>query len=517
MTSLKKYGGYLLVAFWLLCIILIAPWADIPVNDDWAYAHAALNFSKGYWHYSDWQGMTLFSQAAYGALWIKLFGFSYTILRVSMLIPALLCSRYFFLLIDKFSGRSVALLGTASVLFNPVFLHLSLSFMTDVFALCCALAGSWYLVLYGDSAKNKWFFYALLSLLIGVLCRQIVLIIPIAFLISALVPYLSFKWAGQTKTSIVPYIVITGLTLISLWLHDYFYSLSGALPANYAFQGRLWLNEWFRNPVQATESAFYYGTGLLVFTGIMMLPVRIAIPFNVKHLYVFFLVLLLVISRYVLTDFWWPFTGDVWHSQGVGPVLLPDTNSNEFQGNYILAVFLALFAAYSWSAVNYKSFRNNGLVWLMVGVFMVLPMVGYYVSDRYFLPAAVFLFIWYVRTNSVYVGNNRVFGITAAWGVVMLFSVNSNFFYHRFLDANHSLFLTAKNKGIEEELNAGFALNAEARFSFAGYDAKSPGNSWNGKNQYKFLLSPQSTDSIIYSASYSDVFGCSIQKIYLVK
>ena len=76
----KKPIHLLLLAFgYLVLIIVINPLGDFPINDDWAYARSVLLLVEGgEFRLLDWGAMTLISQVAWGAIWVKLFGFSNT-------------------------------------------------------------------------------------------------------------------------------------------------------------------------------------------------------------------------------------------------------------------------------------------------------------------------------------------------------------------------------------------------------------------------------------------------------
>src|SRR5262249_50834307 len=75
----------LVVALLLLLAVETAvapPTGEFPINDDWAYARIAKHWAEtGTFAYTGWNQMMLVTQAALGALVIKLFGFSFTSLR----------------------------------------------------------------------------------------------------------------------------------------------------------------------------------------------------------------------------------------------------------------------------------------------------------------------------------------------------------------------------------------------------------------------------------------------------
>ena len=71
---------------YIILIVLVNPIGDFPINDDWAYARSVLSLVEdGEFHLLGWGAMTLVSQVVWGALWVKLFGFSFDVLSLRVL------------------------------------------------------------------------------------------------------------------------------------------------------------------------------------------------------------------------------------------------------------------------------------------------------------------------------------------------------------------------------------------------------------------------------------------------
>ena len=107
---------------------------DFPLADDWSYAYTTRALCQaGRFDLLPWSGSSLILQAAYGALLCKAFGLSFVALRISTLAMAALGTLGFAMLLRtaRVQGR---LAGLALVLFafNPLYLNLSFTFMTDV-------------------------------------------------------------------------------------------------------------------------------------------------------------------------------------------------------------------------------------------------------------------------------------------------------------------------------------------------------------------------------------------------
>jgi len=129
-----------------LCVLLVYPVAELATNDDWSYAKTAQIFANtGHFAYNGWATAMLGWQVIWGALFIKLFGFSFPILRVSTVLTGIASAFLLHRILLRFGVNSRnAVLGTLIVVLSPLFLPLTVSFLTDIPSILCIL-----LCLYG--------------------------------------------------------------------------------------------------------------------------------------------------------------------------------------------------------------------------------------------------------------------------------------------------------------------------------------------------------------------------------
>src|SRR5271156_695872 len=75
----------------LFCVLATRPFVSMGVVDDWSYIWTARVLADtGHLTYNGWGAMPLGWLAYLGALFIKIFGFSFTIVRSSMWVVSLL-------------------------------------------------------------------------------------------------------------------------------------------------------------------------------------------------------------------------------------------------------------------------------------------------------------------------------------------------------------------------------------------------------------------------------------------
>jgi hypothetical protein len=203
-------NGLLCACIIAACVLLTYPVAEMGFQDDWSYVRTALEFARtGHFVYNGWATAMLGWIIPWSALFVKAFGFSFTIVRLSMLPVTMACIYLFHESLVRFGirGRN-AVLGALTLGLSPIFLPMAASYMTDVaglfvIVLCLYLcqravaAGS-------DRAAVLWLCCAAASNVVGGTVRQI-------SWLGALVMVPSTAWLLHRRRGVVA-------TGISLWV-----------------------------------------------------------------------------------------------------------------------------------------------------------------------------------------------------------------------------------------------------------------------------------------------------------
>jgi hypothetical protein len=173
-----------LVALQVALFVLIEPRGEFPLNDDWAYAQSVLwLLAEHRVRLSDWIAMNLLPQTLVGGATAALFGFSFSALRHLTQAIALLGSVGMLWLFRAagLTPAQAALAGIATVT-TPWWLDLANTYMSDVYALALALpAAALYLRALASSRPGALLAAATALSALGVLQRQVVLVLPLAF------------------------------------------------------------------------------------------------------------------------------------------------------------------------------------------------------------------------------------------------------------------------------------------------------------------------------------------------
>ena len=195
--------------------IIINPIGNFPLNDDWVYGKVLDTLINH--HFIDtriWGGASMLTHIFYGKLWTGIFGFSYTVLRFSTLFIAFFGIVFFYFLLSDFVviQKQQALIGTLMVCFNPLFLSLANSYMTDVPFVCFVIIGLYFYLKYVEK-NNLLFLIISIVIFLWIICtRQLSLAMVFGI-------YLIRVW--QTKRTFGSHGILFIISIIGLFLFEY--------------------------------------------------------------------------------------------------------------------------------------------------------------------------------------------------------------------------------------------------------------------------------------------------------
>lgn len=133
--------------FWVMLgafiptVWFVNPYREASIRDEWAYAQTVQHLlATGQYEWNQWAAANMPFQAYYGELFARLFGFSFSSLRISTLTLSLIGLIAFNSLAREHGmNEPQADLLTLCLFVSPLFLHFSLNFMTDLPFLTCLI------------------------------------------------------------------------------------------------------------------------------------------------------------------------------------------------------------------------------------------------------------------------------------------------------------------------------------------------------------------------------------------
>jgi len=393
-------------ALWFLAV---SPRGDFPLNDDWAYAWSVRHLLEtGELRISEWASAASVVPVYWGALFSKLAGgFSFTALRISTLVfgvvsPLALC----WLLRELYIPRLAAVLAAVVLLANPLFVHLSYTFMSDIFYLSLMLLS---LGLYAsgierDSAAALW-----AGSVVGAaayLSRQLGITLPLAAVAVLLIRHRTFPVKAILRAALVPFAVFA---IHTWWLRE-IHGVPWAFRLNVIHAGLATLLQ-SSAPAELWRRLLY----AMLYLGVLTVPALVAViasgrleaqrARDLAWIYVGWVLMLggPALFAYASNGIGMPYLDGIISRDGIGDIALDGTKPRVtpqwvFDLVTVVAPFLGAVLATLWTDVFLNPRREiagPGAVVLLSGLMMAAltaPMAQLW--DEYlvvFVPASLYL------------------------------------------------------------------------------------------------------------------------------
>lgn len=246
-------AGIGIVLTWVLIFFLIDHTGEFPLIDDWAYAHGVSDLlHDGVLKISDWVAMTQVAHLFAGYTWSLLLGYSLQHLREFTIVVGCVGSLVMFVGTGYFTkSLPLRLVGSAIFMFNPLWIYLSYTFMTDVpftalFLGLMVLIYRWM----GNPNHILWILVLVLGSVL-VLVRQTGLGIGLSFLL-----WVVLMEPEKRNKYIIAAILLATLQVATLMLYEYWMSSIGALSTRYHSASSL---SWILSRDWWLIRAMYYG------------------------------------------------------------------------------------------------------------------------------------------------------------------------------------------------------------------------------------------------------------------
>lgn len=495
-----KYNLLLTIVFFILLELIIQPYGDFPLNDDWALASNLRHYlNTSHLQLSFWQGFPGIPQFIFGTLMCKFFGFSFNVLRllsiVQLLLSAVILNAILRKLLVDVSKRGLILL---LFLCNPLSIYLANSFLSDVYQMPFILLSIYVAIEYFKSKQLKHLLLISLFSCLATLSRQSALILPFVFALFA------FSQTQAHSRKILFFLPLC-FNLLALLLFQIWCQLTQQHLPNYNASYAYLLNSLTTINLQTFKNLAYYSINALLSFGLFLLPLSLQYfkwfftkpskSQTMASLFFFGLILLkIILSQHLL-----PFSGNIFYHLGMGPILINGFNSNVESGLGAMATglwclfnllgglsFLILFqlTRKAWRVSNHK---KELLMVFMIFPLYLLPLCLNYCNDRYlwFLLPFILIVISTRLTEQIHLQS-----FFMALLPMCMFVVMSNHDYFVFNKAKWQALneLTNTQKIPPYQIDGGFEFNAWYLASDKNYNKNHQGNWW-WVNQNNYMIS----------------------------
>lgn len=474
MDQFRKYFPFLLVLLLLgVAECIIYPIGDFALNDDFAYARSVYVWDQtGHFEIGGWPAMSLFSHSLLGLFFVKLFGFSYTVLRFSNMALCLVTLFFIYRFFLKYQNPAISGLVCAFIVLNPYYINILNSFMTDLTFFNYSFLAFYFLHNYYVHQQYKWLIPFFLFAILSVLARQFGVLLLLAFVVVSIIGSVR---SGQTKQLFISILFLTcGFLILYYFEKNVFHIQKGhnyrgvfISGSDTEFGKDLWWNIF-----EKTILFLKFSGSLFVLFLVLNLAV-LKRHILTSNKIAFFVGSLLLVGSLFFVDHQ-PITGHLVINFGLGIESTIDRlyiGTNLAHGSCdvlfysLMALFIAgyiLFALW-FSSGKLLSFFSSApqkqfVVLLVAGYFLLLAIVET-AFDRYCIFVAFFIVIYFMM-GELKTSKYSVLGSIFLWILIGSFSVlaTKDYFRAARLKSKIRTELMA-NYGIKDhELNAGAEL-----------------------------------------------------------
>ncbi|HEX8298831.1 MAG TPA: glycosyltransferase family 39 protein [Rubricoccaceae bacterium] len=269
-ASLRRPDAHVLSLAWLAALALAGIGGDFPINDDWSYARTVQRLVEtGVYAPGGWTSMPLLTNVWWGALFCLPAGFSHEALRLSTVVAGVAMGYGSYVLArDMGWTRGPAAVAMAVVLFNPLTVVSSATFMTDVPS---AAAVVWAAVFFARALRYPTVSAVLWATgfsIVATLSRQTGLALPLAFGLVFVVRHgVRLGTVGQAAGPLAA--SVAALVGYGHWLE-----VTGRVPALYALKTEM-LAERLADPVELASVVAMNGYGIVLTLGLVLAPLAV--------------------------------------------------------------------------------------------------------------------------------------------------------------------------------------------------------------------------------------------------
>lgn len=200
--------------------ILINPWGEYAVNDDWDFFLHVRQFLQDDFYKNSLIDSAFISQGFIALVWSKIFGFSFSALHSLTILFTVVFVLGVYKILSHFSvsnqAKTITLL---SLLFNPIIFHSSYSFMTEVYCLTFMVWSVYSFLVFLENSKYSHLALASIFALLSTLVRQFGVVLFVAFIIVLVVKNLKslFKKSFLFQISLVLFSLVASTLILKFW------------------------------------------------------------------------------------------------------------------------------------------------------------------------------------------------------------------------------------------------------------------------------------------------------------
>ncbi|MBI2436269.1 MAG: glycosyltransferase family 39 protein [Candidatus Magasanikbacteria bacterium] len=492
---MKKWIYPLLITLLFLTqFFFISPIGEFALNDDWVHTEILKHWvDTGEFRMNPFAGPTFYVPILYGAGLSILFGFSFTILRISTLVLALATLILFHALLNKINHKPhLNFFIVLALWLNPIFYSLSFTFMTDIPALMLLTCSIYAYYQAFDTRKPGWIFVGSVSSVLGFFIRQTNIFVMIAAgIYEAYIRIKNLKLPHTQKTAI-PWKHLLWSFGIPTIIWGVLYYL---LQKNNMLPQVIGLHEIEGGLFQTRKHAIWWSWYSIMYLGFFTIPFYSAyISKNffkkIKNKVFVACVISVLLSALIIKwtlDMQFPYVLNSIVAQGIGPI-----------HNVIRGSLVPLFSTQIWGLITILSALSGGYLCYLLSrkqiyekpvgfvyiyaILYLIPLLIFTGFDRYYLP--LFVIVSIVVARHLDFKKYSVLVLIVSIGIMSVYSISQTKFYLAWNYARWELATKAViQQGVKtHDIDGGYEWNGWHAY-WSAYEAKqdgTPHGRWTG-------------------------------------
>lgn len=515
-----------LILLFLIATLVVNPFGNFPLNDDWSYARAVYSLvNDGKLQFTGWMSMTLFSQVIWGSIWCYIFGFSHEILRLSTIALTCISIPYIYYILRETTSKQNSFIISLLIVFNPIFFNLSFTFMTDVPFICFSIISIYYFLMQIERLNKKYIVLATIFSVIATLTRQLALIIPLSFFILYL--FQSNVKKEYKFISFLPFLITISAFLMYQYVSVQFFNASGRFnEKNYEL-----ISFMLENPYQQFSTILK--RNILAFPYFILFSLPIVLIYIIQNKSLILIisgVILGTLFSYIIIYYGYifPFFGNILYNLGAGPNTLFDTwvekqvNPIEIASIFwiiltfflfiISSIFILILGKPLLKRPLFTNIKNRFLVFILFIYMVTITSIDCF--DRYFLlPFILFLLLLTTKINK-----QSLRYVLILLAPILFFSIAST---HDYLSWNRTRWeliekLTLEYRIEKKYIDGGFEFNGWNHFNMSDFENNKK-NVWVHSPRYVITFNNLPNTNVFLEKKYTSWLGFKKIKVKVLK
>ena len=206
------------MSLYIILVLIINPNGNFPINDDWIFYRQVEAFLSGQFRINSLIDPSFISQGLVALFWSKIFGLSFYSLRLLSILFTLVFAFFTYRCLKLLNLRKpLAEVAILILLFNPIILNSSMTFMTEIYFLAFVSISIFFFLNYFQKSNIPYLILACIFSGFALLIRQTGIVLFISYILVLFLDPIRNKKYKFLDLGINVVILLTFLLIYFTW------------------------------------------------------------------------------------------------------------------------------------------------------------------------------------------------------------------------------------------------------------------------------------------------------------